>query len=210
MLYQNTADRVDEFVRRCRRAERILRRKGSAFVSVDFAIAKVDEIIAAAEPVRLTGELTLRIPALPRPTLAELREKFPWIREEEGIERDTSPAEAVTLNLGTVLREGEGSVGGAEYERRLQPKLDILLGYQQAEWLVAHQNQFPELMALLGKVYIDFPGLVVVRADGRRLVPDLDQGGRRWGLYWRWLGHGVSGYDRVAVSGPAAPSGAGK
>ena len=80
-----------------------------------------------------TGELAIRIPALPRPTLAELRKKFPGIYEENGIERDTSPTDAVTLTLGTVLREGEKQIDGAEYARRLAPKLDIMLGYQQAK-----------------------------------------------------------------------------
>ena len=192
---------MEEFVRKARKAERILRRKEGAFVSVDFAIAKVDEIIAAAEPIRLTDKFTLQIPALPRPTLAELREKFPWIREEKGIERDTSPTDAVTLRLGTVLCEGEDLIGGTEYERRLQPKQDILLGYQQAAWLVAHQDEFPAFMALLGKIYIDFPGLVVVRADGSRDVPCLPRGGRRWRLRWVWLEGGVLRSGRVAVSG---------
>ncbi|MBI4086185.1 MAG: hypothetical protein HY433_03030 [Candidatus Liptonbacteria bacterium] len=78
---------------------------------------------------RETGELTIQIPALARPTLAELREKYSWIREENGIERDTSPTEAVTLKLGTVLRPDEERINGAEYERRLAPRLDLTLSY---------------------------------------------------------------------------------
>ena len=50
---------------------------------------------------RETGELTLQIPALARPTLADLQARFAWIRS---IERDTSPSAAVTFALGTVLR----------------------------------------------------------------------------------------------------------
>ncbi|TSC75860.1 MAG: hypothetical protein G01um101430_30 [Parcubacteria group bacterium Gr01-1014_30] len=201
MLYQNTADKVDEFVRKCRKAERILRRKEGAFVSADFAIAKVQEIIAVAETLILTDELTLQIPALPCPTFEDLREKYPWIREEEGIERDTSPTEAVTFHLGTVIREGEHYINGAEYERRLQPKQDILHGYQQANWLVEHQDEHPAFVALLGKVYIDFPGIVVVNSDSGRCVACLDQGGRRWCLHWGWLGRGVDRRGRIAVSG---------
>ena len=151
-----------------------------------------------SDSFRETGELTLQIPALPRPTLAELQAKFDWVKR---IERDTSPIEAVTLKLATVLREGEKSVNGAEYERRLTPKLDLVLGYQQAVWLEEHQDEFSEFMALLGKIYIDFSGLVVVHADGGRGVPYFDQDGERWELYWHWLRGGFRSGGRVAVSG---------
>ena len=62
-----------------------------------------DAEIVARDHFRETRELTIQIPALPRPTLEELREQFPWIREKDGIERDTSPTHAVTFRLGTVL-----------------------------------------------------------------------------------------------------------
>ena len=149
---------------------------------------------------RDTGELALQIPALPRPTLAELREKFSWIRAENGIERDTSPTEAVTLRLGTVLRADEKSIGGEEYERR-RVSLTGLHGYQQAAWLVEHQDEFPEVMALLGKVYIDFPGLVVASADGDRNFPYLYRVGKRWDLRWRWTVYDLFSSGRIASSG---------
>jgi len=148
---------------------------------------------------RATGELTVQIPALPRPTLEQIQAKYSWIAS---IERDTSPTDPVTLTLGTVLRpEEKGSITGAEYERRLISKLDVALGYQHMEWLLAHQNEFPAFMALLGKIYIDFPGLVVVDDDGSRYVPYCDQGGRRWDAIWGWLGIDFSVFGRVAVSG---------
>ena len=150
---------------------------------------------------RETGELVIHIPALARPTLEQLREKYSWIRQENGIERDTSPTDPVTLKLGTVLRPDEEWIKGAEYEQRLAPKLDISLGYQQALWLVEHQDQFPEFMALLGKVYIDFPGLVVVSVDGYRRFACLSRGGGRWCLLWRWIDNGLSQDGRVAISG---------
>jgi hypothetical protein len=149
---------------------------------------------------RETGELTLQIPALLRPTLAELRSKYDWIGEENGIERDSSPTEAVTLKLATILLGNERSVNGQKYEERIAPKLDIILGYQQAIWLVEHQDEHPEFMALLGKVYIDFTGLVVVRSIGDRRCPFLDQFGERWCLYWSWVDIGFISRERIAFS----------
>src|SRR3989344_1711564 len=120
-----------------------------------------------------TGELTIQIPALPRPTLEELQAKFNWVKS---IERDTSTTEATTLKLGTVIRTDETSINGKEYELRLAPKLNVLLGYQHTTWLVENQDKSPELMVLLGKIYIDFPGLVVVGSYGSRSIPCLNDG----------------------------------
>lgn len=146
---------------------------------------------------RETGEFTVTIPALSRPTIEELQLEFYWIKS---IERDSSPTEAVTLRLGTVLRAGENSINGQEYERRLV-SVTGLLGYQQIKWLVDHQDEHPVFKALLGEIYIDGPGLVVVGSDGSRNFPCLSGGGGRWSLYWRWLSHGLGGGGRIAVSG---------
>lgn len=149
--------------------------------------------------LRNTAELVIRIPALKRPTLAQLQAKYSWIKK---IERDTSPEGPVTLNLATILRDAaEGSVNGPEYERRIAASLSRLLGYQQLAWLIEHQDEYPIFMALLGKIYIDFSGLVVVRGGGRRLVPFGYRGGARWGAHWRWLGSNFDQRGRVAVSG---------
>jgi len=142
-------------------------------------------------------EFTVRIPALPRPTLKALQAKFSWVKS---IERDTSPETAVTLRLGTILRPDEDRVNGTEYELRLV-SVTGPLGYQQAEWLVAHQDAFPGLTALLGKVYIDFPGLVVVRAFGCRFFPYLFRVGGRWDLRWPRVEDGFDRRGRVALSG---------
>lgn len=146
---------------------------------------------------RETGEVAIQIPALPRPTIEQLQEKFSWIKS---IERDTSPVEAIVLNLGTVLYPNEERIDDTEYERRIAPKIAVSLGYQHARWLAEHQDAFPDFMALLGKIYIDFPGLVVVRAVGYRYFPRLSWGGRRWALYWGWVGDGLDRYGRVALS----------
>jgi hypothetical protein len=152
----------------------------------------------ANDALRETGELTINIPALPRPTLAELQAKYNWIRS---IERDSSPTEPVTLVLGTVLREDETSaISGPEYERRLQSHHVVLLGFQHRQWLLEHQDEIPALRPLLGTVYIDFPGLVVVDRGGDRSIPYAYQYGERWGDDWRWLVSDFRSHGRVAVS----------
>lgn len=143
---------------------------------------------------RTLEDLHIRIPALKRPTLCDLRKRFDWIKK---IESDASPTYALTLQIGTVLRSDEDSVVGMEYERRCGLR-EGWLGYQQAVWLVDHQDEFPILMAILGKVYVDFPGLVVVRADGDHKFPCLKRNGGRWYLYWDWAGGGLGRDGRVA------------
>ena len=143
------------------------------------------------------GQRIIRIPALARPTLEGLQSKFDWIKR---IEVDTSPVEPVVLVLGTVLRVGENAINGVEYQRRRAPKIDVCLGYQQAIWLVEHQNEFPKLMALLGKIYIDFPGLVVVRGDDGRYFPYLNGGGGRWRLDWDRVDNDLNSNGRIAAS----------
>jgi hypothetical protein len=142
---------------------------------------------------RDTGELSIQLPALSRPTLEELQSKYDWVVR---IERDTSTEEAVTLSLVTVLAAGStASISGKEYELRIAGHHNSLLGFQHRQWLLAHQDEFPELKALLGKRYIDFPGLVVVNRGGDRSVPCCGRSGSRWDDYWVWLGveFGVSG-----------------
>ena len=149
--------------------------------------------------LRPTGEFSIEIPALPRPTLEQLQAKYSWIKK---IDRDISPTGPITLTLATVLGANENSsINGKEYERRLQPSVSRLLGYQHWEWLMEHQNEYPAFMALLGKIYIDFPGIVVVDGVGNRYVPFGDRDGKRWDTYWYWLSNDFDQYGRVAVSG---------
>ncbi len=56
-------------------------------------------------------------------------------------------------------------------------------------------------MALLGKVHIDFPGIVVIYEDGCRDVPYCHQSDARWLSHWRWLGTGFGSNVRAAVAG---------
>ncbi len=144
-----------------------------------------------------TGELTIPIPALARLSLEEIQKRF---RDIKGIERDTSPTEVVTLNLATILRSDEERVNGEEYERRIASKLEILFGPQQAIWLMEHQDEFPALMALLGKIYIDFSGMVVVGEDGGRDVFCLNRLGKRWDLGRDWVSGDFGRGGRLALS----------
>ncbi len=97
--------------------------------------------------LRETGEISISIPALKRPTLKQLQEKWSWIKT---IERDSSTEEPLVLKLATVLSD-KNSIDGKEYERRIALSLSRLLGYQHLEWLIEHQDEYPDFMALLGK-----------------------------------------------------------
>lgn len=143
---------------------------------------------------RETKDFTVQIPALARPDLAALQAKYDWINR---IERDDSPTDALTLVLGTVLREGEERIDGAEYQIRLRGV--PTLGYQQLAWLVEHQDEHPAFMALLGQIYVDGPAIIVVRRDGNRRFADLDRLGRRWYLGWSGTGNGLDRGGRVAA-----------
>ncbi|MBI4121371.1 MAG: hypothetical protein HY470_00225 [Candidatus Ryanbacteria bacterium] len=154
---------------------------------------------------RETGELAIQIPALARSTLEELRKKFSWIREKDGIERDTSPTDALTFNLVKILSPYEKQVDGIEYERRIALKLNLILGYQHGVWIVDHQDdpELAPLKALLCKVYIDLSGLVVVEGgtNGRRVFPCLVDDGKRWHVDFRRIAYGFRPHVRLAVSG---------
>ena len=149
-------------------------------------------------------KLNIAIPALPRPTLEELQNEWNWIAR---IEKDDSPETEVALEIGTVLKDGESRIGGREYGKR---RPAARLGCQHAKWLVEHQDEFPGFAALLGKIYIDFPGLVVVHEDDDREVPYLNGVGGRWELRWDWADDVLGPDGRVASFRKSAkPSDAG-
>ncbi|MGC9603348.1 MAG: hypothetical protein ABSF47_02660 [Minisyncoccia bacterium] len=146
---------------------------------------------------RIIETLSIPIPALSRPNLEELQEFSSLVHY---VKRDTSPTEAVVLNIATVLRSDEDQINGREYETRINTKSKLILGYQHAIWLAEHQGEFPELMKLLGKSNIDFPGLVVdVTGDLR--VPCLSKLNERWSLRWESLCSDFGQSARVAFSG---------
>lgn len=138
----------------------------------------------------------IKIPKLPRPTLAALQKEWDWIKS---IEKDISQTKATDLIIGSVLKQGETYISGEEYEKRWSGA-ENLLGLQQAQWLLENQDKFPEFKAMT-EIYINFPGIIVVNAYGSQIVPCLDQNGSRWYLHWHWLGDGFDGHGRIASSG---------
>ena len=130
-----TAEQVQVGVREAQRAGM----EATCFILNGFRMQIGDDF-------RTMEAVAITIPALARPTLEELQAQYSWIKS---IERDNSPTEAVKLSLATVLRPDETeAISGVEYERRLTSKLDLIFGYQQAKWLVEHQDEFPDFMAL--------------------------------------------------------------
>jgi len=140
--------------------------------------------------------IEIRIPALSRIAKSEICSRYGF----KSVERDNSPTEEVIMVLESVLRDDENSISWREYESRLRT-VSGQLGLSQALWVVEHQDVLPaEFMALLGKVYIDFPATIAVCSDGYRSVPFLNQNGSRWYLNWHWLDNGFSSDGRVARS----------
>src|SRR3990167_9036913 len=141
--------------------------------------------------------MTLLIPQLKKPTLKELKKTYPWIKS---IESDTSPTQQVSLEILNLVRGGEKHIPCEEYTKRREGL--PLLGYQQATWLVQHQDD-PELAkfkALCWKFYfyIDFPALIVVSAGGYRRFAYLYELGGRWCLHWYRVDQGLYRFGRVA------------
>ncbi len=162
---------------------------------------------------RLTHDFAgaVRIPALRHPTYLELRSHINWVREENNIS-DLSPEGEVVFGLGTVLADGEETISGLEYERRIARSLQesLVLGCQ-------HWNHFQRNHALLVAVppevvYIDFPGIIVSlifdaselpsASKLQRNFPCLVRDGKDWSPYWRSLGRHLNRYGRIAVSYP--------
>ena len=155
-----------------------------------------------ADVFRVTGEITMPIPALPELSLEELKHLFPTI---VSIERQNSPVEAVIMSLGTVLREYEELVlASRELERRLISSNGKYFGYQQLKWLEEHQDEFPEFRDLAGQIYIHGPALLVVKTDDLLYYPYLTAHNNRWVLSWRSLRHDFYEKDRIAMAADAA------
>ncbi len=108
------------------------------------------------------------------------------------------------LGTASTLFEGDDDlIGCEEFERRVSQDRHKLLGYQQGIWIVKHQDEFPEMEKLQGKVNILLPGLIVVDNSKDRRMFFLGSGGRGWWLSWRILNHrmGFTPRDLIAFSG---------
>jgi len=160
---------------------------------------------------RLTDpEVVIQIPGLKRLTLEQVQADWDGV---QSIEPDDSTEEPVTLRLATILKSDENYIEGEVYERRLMKlRLDgRLLGLQHRKWLVDNQDDskaIPDehirkaIKALVGKVYVDFSGTIVVNRDGDRCVPCVSRGSSgRFGGSWNWLDDRFDSNGRVAVSG---------
>ena len=155
----------------------------------------MDNPRGTSDHFRLTGEVEIRIPALPRPSLKELQERAPWI---EAIERDTSPEKPITLTLATVICENEVRIGGEILMLRHASIPRELLGFQHLRWLLDHKAECSEFAALLGKVYVDFPGIIVLCASGIRHFVCCRMGGRHRLSCWCRYDCGFNEDGRVA------------
>ena len=154
--------------------------------------------LVLADLDREPNALSINMPGLQRPSLKTLRRRYRWIMS---IERDTSPESSVTLKLTKVVLPNEGEISGKDFTRRIAPRLRNLLGYQHCRWLLDHQKEYGEFMALLRKVVIRFPGLVVIDNEGNRRLPEYEWGRTRWNEVWGRLDNPVEDDDLIAVAG---------
>jgi hypothetical protein len=178
----------------------------------------------------IADELIMDLPALPRPSLQDLRSAFSTLPIQT-IERDTSPTDAVRMKLATVhyerkhtysdpiwVQDQNGNrkynppqnpdhfwathdISPADFECRIASREDQLLGYQHAAWLLQHHLEFPELVNLLESRDIIFPG-IVISAGGKRQSPMLLKDNGRIQIAGAILegGYAVPSKVRVAFS----------
>lgn len=153
--------------------------------------------------------VVFKIPALKRPSFRDVKASLGNIRS---IERDDSAEGEVVVRLATVLKSTEEKIAGTDYERRLTVlRADGgLLGFQHWQWFLKNWNK-PEaipnekvratLKDLIGKVYIEFSGIVVADAFSYRFIPYADDDNQRWCGHWCWIDIAFCRRGRVAVAG---------
>ncbi|OGD32128.1 hypothetical protein A3C91_03185 [Candidatus Azambacteria bacterium RIFCSPHIGHO2_02_FULL_52_12] len=106
----------------------------------------------------------------------------------------------------TCLKEKEEYIAGEEKLKRLKTKNSVLLGGRQflalrQDWQKnGSESALEWLYETKGATYLDFPGLVLRRPDGRRcLLAFCRDGGGRWGWGYYWLGGDWFGDNPSAV-----------
>lgn len=158
------------------------------------------------ELFRETKELSIEIPALPQPTLKELRKTFDPVFAQ-AIKQDTSPTNPVTLRLATVFVPNSRRIIPKTWEDRLAPHLNIALGYQHAAWLIEHKNEIPAFLALRSEIYgkgvyaIDFPGLVMFGKQNMERRCFILDDGVEWELGSDWCDRPHFSNSRIAIAG---------
>src|SRR3989344_4584206 len=113
-----------------------------------------------------------------REFLAKSTPAFTYDKTKDGWKLVENVTEAMEfkikdLELVSFLRGGESYINGEEMVRRAK-ELKINFGQQQAEYLLANQDQIPKEFR---KHYLPFPGTVWQGPNGNRFVPYLRWGG---------------------------------
>ena len=98
------------------------------------------------------------------------------------------------LELVGFLKSGEEYIDGEELIRRARQELNADLGQEDAEWLLAHQDQIPKEWR---GYFLTFPGTVWQGSRGHRYIPDLYWSDGRWFLHFDWLGYDWSDRARL-------------
>jgi hypothetical protein len=141
--------------------------------------------------------LAIPIPEQPRMPLADVQTMFPGIVAtpfEGGMAGD------VTMRLGTVLDEFQGDISGAQYRCRIQPRSGKYCGLEEALWLEANQEEFPDIARLPEWLYhIDFPRTPMVDRHGRWYVPCLGPKRGHRVLKLRPMSAGLTVQGRIAI-----------
>ena len=97
------------------------------------------------------------------------------------------------LELVSFLMGNESSVNGEEVVRRARI-LDVNYSQEDAEWLLANQNEIP---VEFRKYYLVFTGTVWQDSISYRNVSCLGWYGRRWCLLFSWLDDDWYSYGRL-------------
>jgi hypothetical protein len=148
----------------------------------------------------VSGAFSVSIPALPRPTLAEIQRRFCWIQE---ILVDVSPTSEVSFGLARPLYSGEAFLRRESYEERLGfLPAGTALGFQHACWLVEYQDDHLWFRNFPDRVLVDFPGFTAGHTNNGCVSPFLSRAGECWTMGFRWTGADLNQRWRTALVRP--------
>ena len=119
-----------------------------------------------------------------------------WTLLEDTKESKESIVSIDKLEPVPFLKDGEAYVDGEELARR-GLELHANLGQTHAEYMLEHQAEIPKEFR---KYVLVFPGTKWRDRDGDRYVPYLYWDGRRWCLFFRWLGYDFDSSCRLLRS----------